>query len=143
MSTGLGGGDPWATLFGAMKEICSTWPSYGWSWDARVSCVTSSFSVELERRARSVAAIALTSEWTSSTIAQAPAHVREIAERAGGLRAGQMVLSSASIGGALFAYGLWWPWGDGMTTSVRIGLGGPGARQELLQRLRDVFGVEL
>jgi hypothetical protein len=143
MSTGLGGGDPWATLFGAMKEIRGTWPSYGWSWDARVSCVTSSFSVELERRARSVAVIALTSEWTSSTIAQAPAHVREIAERAGGLRAGQMILSSASIGGALFAYGLWWPWGDGMTTSVRIGLGGPGARQELLQRLRDVFGVEL
>jgi hypothetical protein len=143
MSTGLGGGDPWATLFGAMKDIRSTWPSYGWSWDARVSCVTSSFSVELERKARSIAAIALTSEWNSSNIQQAPAHVREIAERAGGLRAGQMVLSSASIGGALFAYGLWWPWGDGMTTSVRIGLGGPGARQELLQRLRDVFGVEL
>jgi len=30
-----------------------------------------------------------------------------------------------------------------MTTSVRIGLGGPGERQEVLQRLRDVFGVEL
>lgn len=143
MSTGLGGGDPWSTLFGAMKEIRSTWPSYGWSWDARVSCVTSSFSVDLERKARSVAAIALTSEFNSLTIQQAPAHLREIAERAGGLRAGQMILSSAPIGGALFAYGLWWPWGDGMTTSVRIGLGGPGARQEVLQRLRDVFGVEL
>jgi hypothetical protein len=143
MSTGLGGGDPWSLLFGAMKEIRASWPSYGWSWDARVSCVTSSFSAELEGKARSVAAIALTHEWTSTTIQQAPAHLRELAERTGGLRAGQMILSSASIGGALFAYGFWWPWGDGMTTSVRIGLGGPGAKPELLQRLRDIFGVEL
>jgi hypothetical protein len=142
MSTGAGAGDPWSLLFGAMKEIRASWPSYGWSWDARVSCVTSSFSVELEGKARSVAAIALSSEWTSATIQQAPAHLREIAERAGGLRAGQLVLSSAPVGN-LFAYGLWWPWGDGMTTSVRIGLGGPGARQEVLQRLRDVFGVEV
>ena len=93
-------------------------------------------------RRKSAASRLRSSEWTSATIQQAPAHLRELAERAGGLRAGQMVLSSAPVGN-LFAYGLWWPWGDGMTTSVRIGLGGPGARQEVLQRLRDVFGVEL
>ena len=44
--------------------------------------------------------------------------------------------------GANFAYGLWWPWGDGMTTSLRIGLGGSGVREDALQRLRDVFNVE-
>ncbi len=143
MSTGLGGGDPLALLFGAMKEVRASWPSYGWSWDARVSCVTSSFSVELEGKARTVAAIALSTEWTPSTIQRAPAHLRELAERTGGLRAGQLLLSSAAIGGALFAYGFWWPWGDGMTTSVRIGLGGPGAKPDVLQRLRDTFGVEL
>jgi len=68
--------------------------------------------------------------------------VREVADRAGGLRAGQLILASGPVGG-YFSYGLWWPWGDGMTTSVRIGLGGPGSKQEALQRLRDIFGVEL
>lgn len=125
-----------------MKEIRAAWPSYGWSWDARVSCVTSSFSVELESKARAVAALAFSSEWSPATIQQAPPSVREIAERAGGLRAGQLVLSSVPVGD-FFAYGLWWPWGDGMTTSVRIGLGGPGSKQEPLQRLRDIFNVEL
>jgi hypothetical protein len=143
MASGFGAGDPWASLFAGMKEIRASWPSYGWSWDARVSCVTSSFSVELETKARSVAAIALATEWTSTTIQRAPPHLRELAERSGGLRAGQMILSSPAVAGAIFAYGLWWPWGDGMTTSVRIGLGGPGAKPDVLQRLRDVFGVEL
>jgi hypothetical protein len=125
-----------------MKEIRATWPSYGWSWDTRVSCVTSSFSVELEQKAHSAALVLLNSEWAPTTLSQAPQHVREIAERSGGLRTGQMILASAPVG-ALFAYGLWWPWGDGMTTSFRIGLGGSAARQDVLQRLRDVFGVEL
>jgi hypothetical protein len=142
MAIGLGAGDPWTRLFGPMKEIRATWPSYGWSWDARVSCVTSSFSVDLESKARSVAALAFTNEWTPATLPQAPPPVREVADRAGGLRAGQLILSSAPAG-SYFSYGLWWPWGDGMTTSVRIGLGGPGSKQEALQRLRDIFGVEL
>ena len=124
-----------------MKEIRATWPSYGWSWDARVSCVTSSFSVDLESKARSVAALAFTNEWTPATLPQAPPPVREVADRAGGLRAGQLILSSAPAG-SYFSYGLWWPWGDGMTTSARIGLGGSFATESALEKLRDVFGVE-
>ncbi|HEY8042184.1 MAG TPA: hypothetical protein VIF15_20410 [Polyangiaceae bacterium] len=141
MATGPGV-DSWRSLFGAMKELRAAWPSRGWSWDSRQSCVSSSFSVELEPKARTATALALSTEWTSATIQRAPAPLRELAERTGGLRAGQMILASAAVGSA-FGYGLWWPWGDGMTTSVRIGLGGPEATQEALQRLRDVFSVEL
>lgn len=57
------------------------------------------------------------------------------------MRAGQLIFSSGTIG-PNFAYGLWWPWGDGMTTSLRIGLGGSSVREDALQRLRDVFSVE-
>jgi hypothetical protein len=107
-----------------------------------LQCVSSSFSTELEPKARAAAAPTLITEFTSSTLPRAAAPVRELAERTGGLRPGQMLLVSASAGHA-FAYGLWWPWGDGMTTSLRIGLGGPTATQDALQGLRDAFGVEL
>jgi len=103
--------------------------------------VTSSFSAELEGKARGAVAMVLVDEWTPTTIRLAHPTLRDLAERTGGLRAGQMLLASAIVGDA-FAYGLWWPWGDGMTTSLRIGLAGPNLTEGALQRLRDAFGVE-
>ena len=130
------------SLFVAMKDLRASWPSRGWSWDKRLSCVTSSFNVETEETARNALALALPTEWASTTITQAPAALQDLAERTGGLRAGQLIFVSA-VAGSTYAYGLWWPWGDGITTSGRIGLGGSGATQAALQRLRDTFGVEL
>jgi hypothetical protein len=134
-------GDTWALLFNALKDLRAAWPSRGWSWDTRLTCVTSSFVVEFEAKARSAVAVALTSEWTATTIQSAPAVLKDLAERSGGLRSGQLIFSSPAVAG-LFAYGLWWPWGDSITTSLRIGLGGPNAREDALRRLRDVFNVE-
>jgi hypothetical protein len=129
-------------LFEAMKQLRATWPSRGWSWDGRLSCIASSINAELDAKARAAAALVMSSEWTSVTIQRAPPNLQDIAERTGGLRAGQLILTSTPAGGT-FAYGLWWPWGDGITTSVRIGLSGHGATQDAFQRLRDVFSVEL
>jgi hypothetical protein len=133
--------DAWSQLLTPMKELRAAWPARGWSWDSRLSCVSSSFAAELETNARA-AAKALTSEWTSTTIQRASPLLRDLAERTGGLRAGQKLLTSATVGSS-FIYGLWWPWGDGMTTSMRVGLGGPDAGQDAFQRLRDTFGVQL
>jgi hypothetical protein len=125
-----------------MRELRASWPSRGWSWDERLSCVTSTFNVELAAKARTALEIALPSEWTSTTIRRAPPVLGELAERTGGLRAGQMLLASTMVGPAL-AYGLWWPWGDGMTTSMRIGLAGTEATQDTFLRLREVFGAQV
>ena len=133
--------DSWSVLLAPMKELRAGWPSRGWSWDSRLSCVSSSFIAELEPNALA-AAKALSTEWTSSSIQKAPAHLRELAERTGGLRSGQRLMTGPPVG-VSFVYGLWWPWGDGMTTSMRIGLGGPDATAEALQRLRDAFSVQL
>jgi hypothetical protein len=134
--------DAWSTLFAAMKQLRASWPSRGWSWDGRLNCVSSSFAVELEARARAAAAMALKEEWTPASIGRALPAVREVADRAGGLRSGQLMLTSGAVA-ASFGYGLWWPWGDGMTTSLRIGLSGPYASSDAMQQLRDVFGVEV
>ena len=134
-------GDSWSVLLTPMRELRATWPSRGWSWDSRMTCVSSSFHAELDADARA-AAHTLSSEWTSTTIQRAPSHLRDLAERTGGLRAGQKLVTTPTVG-ASYLYGLWWPWGDGMTTSMRIGLGGPDATSDAYQRLRDVFGVQL
>jgi hypothetical protein len=135
-------GDSWSGLLRALKDLRAAWPTRGWSWDARLQCVSSSFITELESKARAATTTALPTEFTSATLSRAPVPYRELAERTGGLRSGQMLLVSVPVGPA-FAYGLWWPWGDGMTTSLRIGLGGPDASNDALQGLRDAFGVEL
>lgn len=142
MVTGPSSKHSWSLLFEALKELRTSWPSRGWSWDGRLSCVTTSFAVEFDAKARAAANVALANEWTSTTIHRAPPILSDLADRAGGLRAGQLLLSSAAVGPNV-AYGLWWPWGDGMTTSMRIGLGGPDASHERFQRLRDVFGVDV
>jgi hypothetical protein len=135
-------GDAWLVILTSLKGLRASWPARGWSWDGRQSCVASSFGAELEAQARIAARVALPREWTSSTIDRAPPPLRELAERTGGLREGQALLASAAVGTA-FAYALWWPWGDGMTVSARVGLGGMNTEHEVLQRLRDVFGVQL
>ena len=40
--------------------------------------------------------------------------------------------------GRLAAFGLWWPWGDEITISLRIGLGGYVGELDLV-RLRETF----
>ena len=134
--------DPWGSIFGTLKNLRAAWPTRGWRWDSRLSCVSSSFNVELRPKARTAAAAALPTEWTPSTIQRAPHPIREIAQRTGELRTGQFILVSQMEGPA-FAYGLWWPWGDDITTSIRIGLDGVDVSSDAFQRFRDVFGVEL
>jgi hypothetical protein len=135
------GSDSWSPLLEALKRLRASWPQRGWSWDGRFSCVTSTFNSDLEPRARASIAMALTTEWTPTTISQASAPLRDVVERTGGMRSGQIFFASAAVGRA-FTFGLWWPWGDGMATSLRIGVGGPDAREEVQARLRDAFGVE-
>jgi hypothetical protein len=107
-----------------------------------VACVSSSFSVDLEQKNRALALSSIPTEYTSRSIATAPPVLREICERAGGLRSGQYVFMGTALG-RVFAYGLWWPWGDGMTISLRVGIGGVDESHDLMNKLREVFGVSL
>jgi hypothetical protein len=136
-----GGADPWQQLLGALTRLRSRWPRRGWSWDTRLNCVTSSFSTDVEAEARAIAREALPVEWNTSTLSTAPPRMRDLAERCGGLRSGQFLLAAGPIVG-VFAYGLWWPWGDGVTVSLRIGLDIP-VMQDPYPRFRELFSVSM
>ena len=135
-----GWNESWQAMFGSLARMKSAWPTRGWSWDSRLLCITSSFTTEQEPQARTATQLALQNEWTAATIARAPQALRDVVERAGGIRQGQLALSTGPING-LLVYGLWWPWGDGETVSLRVGLADVDPNREPYVRFRDVFGV--
>src|ERR1700712_2583732 len=112
-----------AALFAVFEQLKKAWIKGGWSWDSRFSCVASSFNVELEAEARAVVLRFLPNEWTSKSIVNAPPSLKEVAEATGGVRTDQRVFTG-DTSGRLVGWGLWWPWGDEITISLRIGLGG-------------------
>jgi hypothetical protein len=137
-----GWNDAWQPIFDSLGRMKIAWPTRGWSWDPRLFCVTSSFTTEQEPQARTATQMALQNEWSAQTISRAPASLRDVVERAGGVRQGQLVLSTGPVSGLLL-YGLWWPWGDAETVSLRVGLADVDPNREPYGRFRDVFGVSL
>jgi hypothetical protein len=135
-----GWNESWQAMFESLGRMKAVWPTRGWSWDPRLLCCTSSFTTEQEPAARTATVIALPNEWTTSTIVRAPQQLRDVVERAGGVRQGQLVLSNGPLNGLLI-YGLWWPWGDGETVSLRVGLADVDPNREPSLKFRDVFGV--
>ncbi len=129
-------------LFERFTTLKSSWPARAWSWDSRLLCVTSSFTVEFESKARACALAALPVELTAATLPRASSELRRVAERAGGLRIGQLLLTTKETT-THAAFGLWWPWGDGMTTSFRVGLDGLDWDDEPNPRVREIFDVQL
>jgi len=128
-------------LFDSLVRLRAAWPGGGWSWDGRLSCVSSSFSVELMDEARTAAQRALPNEWSAQSIGTAPDIVREVADTSGGVRAEQLVLATDPAARVL-AFGLWWPWGDDVTISLRVGLAGRISEDDQ-ESFRDLFGAAL
>ncbi|HEX4512991.1 MAG TPA: hypothetical protein VH054_05625 [Polyangiaceae bacterium] len=132
----------WKPLLDRFQKLKTTWPARAWSWDSRLVCVTSSFAVELESKARAAALEALSLEYTAATLARASSDLRRVSERTGGLRMGQLLLTTRDPT-PVIAFGLWWPWGDGMTTSFRVGIDGLDWDDDPYPTVRDIFEVQL
>ncbi|HMR74496.1 MAG TPA: hypothetical protein PKD61_05280 [Polyangiaceae bacterium] len=128
-------------LFNALTKFRAEWPKRGWSWDNRLSCVASAFGVELSDEARQALPLAFPHQWNHRNLNSAPPIVQQIAERTGGVRQDQMIVATNPVAGSI-AYGLWWPWGDDTTISLRIGVAG-GSGIALEERLRETFGARV
>jgi hypothetical protein len=120
-----------------LLQLKLSWPGSPWSWDGRFAMVASSFTSDLEPRARASAMLAFPRGWTTTSFAAAPASLQAIVERTGGLRAGQRLLA----GGDDALYGLWWPWANGTTITLRIGFAALAAESATVLQLRALFEV--
>ena len=126
-------------LFEALTRLRTSWPKRGWSWDNRFNTVASTFGVDLVAEARASLAHALPNAWTDKTLATAPVVMQEIAKRTGGVRAVQAIFGGEGVG-RVQPYGLWWPWEEGRTISMRIGL--DNASQDHIAQMCSIFGCE-
>ena len=132
--------EAWDSVFGALERLRDRWPSSDWTYDRRLKCVASSIPLSGEPEARAAFADALPGAWSAETLPSAPADVQALSETCGGLRAAQQLLWGGDADGP-GAFGLWWPWGDGTTVTLRIGLHGVDRPKERYPRLREVFGI--
>jgi hypothetical protein len=130
---------PPQALFDALRRFRASWPRRGWSYDIRVQCVASTFDAELTNNELTLVRTLLPHVWTHLTLARAGDPFVEIAKRTGGLRSNQMIFGADPMG-KLVLYGLWWPWENGNTISLRIGL--EGASTGELIELCEAFGAE-
>jgi hypothetical protein len=123
-----------------LRRVRSAWPGGGWTWDERNGCVTSSFAGVNQAEYESIIVEVFPSRWNSRNIGRAPAELQAVVTNTGGIREGQLVFSQATSP-LMFAYVLWWPWGDDATISVRIALSTDSRSARVA--LRELFGVEL
>jgi hypothetical protein len=93
-----------------------------WAWEDRFQMASCSFPTgEKADRLRELLSKYLVEAWDQRTISQAPPPARNLCEDMGGLRAGQLFLTSPPSQGD-FLFAAWWPWGNGTTISLRVGL---------------------
>lgn len=126
-------------LFARLEQLKERWPKKGWSWDYRVNCVASSFHVDLTQDSHQALVAILPEVYDYKTLAKASQHVRQAAEAVGGIRSDQLIYT-LSTQGRLIPYALWWPWGDEITISVRVGLAGYAGESDY-QRLQVQFNA--
>ena len=134
--------EAWQPLLDGLERLREAWPGTGWTWDPvpmRVVVVR-----QEDRRAgprgdrRALGA--RDGRRTATNLASTRPAVQALAERYGGVRAGQMLFTGAASGGMrLFA--LWWPWGDGATISLRVSIENGERDAELFPKMRALFGL--
>jgi hypothetical protein len=132
--------ESWQPMLDRLMKLRSAWPGNAWAWDARFKCVAASFGKEIDARVREAMVGALPNEWSSATIDSASDDIRALSSRYGGVRTGQLVFTGES-GDRSLLYGLWWPWGDGSTISLRVGVANCDRPTELFPLVRAVFNI--
>ena len=115
-----------------------------WKWDSRFGTVLAEFPVDKKAEVLGLLEGSLVSSWDSATIKDAPEIARDVVKGLGGLMSGQLLLLSDPADDVLI-YCAWWPWGNGQTVSIRIGLfsasGLDADRKALTTVLRGWFKV--
>jgi hypothetical protein len=136
-----GSDEAWQDLFKRLEQVRAAWPGgQGWTYDRRFKCVVSSFPASSEEAVLATLKHVFSQSFTSEGLEAAPDPIRTLAGQCGGLRASQRLYFGGAVGEP-GAFGLWWPWGDGTTVSLRIGLHDVDAPKERYPRLRDIFGI--
>jgi hypothetical protein len=144
-----GGNDVFQSMGGTTEAICRDLAAafragLAWKWDARFGTVLAEFPLESKASILGILDRHMVDRWDSASIEDAPEAAKKVKAHLGGLMAGQLLFLS-DPGGDSLVYCAWWPWGNGLTISIRIGLFGGGSHEDTKQANADVlkraFGI--
>jgi hypothetical protein len=114
-----------------------------WKWDPRFRAALAEVRVDDEDRTLAAIAKHLPSIWDRTNLDRAVPGIEQLVARLGGLMPGQMLLTS-KIERSAGIYCAWWPWGNGKTISIRVGVFQEAPPQDGAEtdcRIREWFGL--
>jgi len=115
-----------------------------WEWDSRFGAALTTISVDIKDDIQAILERHLVTTWDHSNIDNASDNVKIINQNLGGLRSGQMLLTSNPDKDA-FIICSWWPWNNGETISIRVSPSYQklldADKHEQIQRFKGWFGV--
>ena len=115
-----------------------------WKWDGRFGTALAEFPLDKKGSVLGILDRYLVNRWDSATIGEAPETAQKAKGHLGGLMPGQLLFVS-DLGDDPPIYCAWWPWGNGQTISIRIGLFSETMQAEkkgaLTEELKGWFGV--
>ena len=92
-----------------------------WEWDGHIGAFLATFTIEQAPQVEAICDKYFMSRWDRKSFPKVPPGVMAVAETLGGLRSAQRLFLTRPDQ-FVTSFGAWWPWGDGQTISLRIGL---------------------
>lgn len=92
-----------------------------WSWDSRFQTTLSSFKTEEQYTISELLEKHLGTPWDNASLESAPDSIHQTLVRFGGLMSGQLFYARGLRDDDGLVFCAWWPWGNGLTVSIRIG----------------------
>jgi len=115
-----------------------------WKWDERFETVLAEFSVTDKETVHQTIASHMDNIWGIDNGEGSPKVVQMIIDYFGGLNPGQTLFTSDPHKDGLLLCA-WWPWGNGKTISIRLGVFADALtdqdNEKLTERFRGWFGI--
>ncbi|MGD8512788.1 MAG: hypothetical protein PVG85_02460 [Deltaproteobacteria bacterium] len=110
----------------AFEKICgqvfgSVPLAYRWQWDEPLHVALVSLEAVHAGDVLAALSAGFDEEWDSFTVSSAPQSISNFFTSSYGLLPGQKAFT-ADNGSGVILFALWWAWGDGTKTSLRIGI---------------------
>ncbi|MCG3177862.1 MAG: hypothetical protein BIFFINMI_00184 [Phycisphaerae bacterium] len=129
-----------------MQRCCQGLVSGGhdllkWSWDDYIKSALAVFDTEHADDVARLLGVHFPTRWGADSIQAAPSAVQALARALGGIRQDQhLYVTHPDAGPVVFA--AWWPWGNGKSISVRVGVHDPAATPDATrEQLQTWFGL--
>jgi len=109
-----------------------------WKWDDRFETVLAEFSVADKESVQKIIQLQMGDVWNHGNLEKVPDIVQMIIDYFGGMSPGQQLFVSNPDKEDLVLCA-WWPWGNGRTISIRLGVFADSLSEEENKELTRLF----